>query len=59
MPAKKNSKKKEKAAMNDKPSGLNPILDGGGAQSAPYTFSLITPVILALSSPNLVTFPDY
>ena len=37
---------------------INPIRDGGGAQSAPpLTFSPVTPVILALSTPNLVTFP--
>jgi len=35
---------------------FNPKVDGGG-ESAPSTFSPVTPVILALSSPNLVIFP--
>ena len=40
------------------PWSFNPIREeGGGANRPPSTFSPVTPVILALSSPNLVTFP--
>ena len=39
------------------PWSFNPIREGGGGESAPLTFSPVTPVILALSSPDLVTFP--